>query len=134
LDQITIWFLPQLAVTLALLIPLWCYRLRAEWRLLFTVAGVLLGLVTLDSFAGFHYHYAEQSLVHLAASFWLGVFVIWAACLSLNDPPYPGWPQRRVAHWAGILVALLPMIWFVIGFSWHWVGPDELSFYHNVIR
>jgi len=134
LDQIALWFLPQFAATLALLIPLFCYRLPTEWRLLFTVAVVLLGLVILDFFRGFHYHYPEQSLVNLSASFWLGIFVIGAACLSLDDPPYPGWPQRRVAHWAGILVALLPTIWFMVGFSCHWVGPGELSFYHHVLE
>jgi hypothetical protein len=88
--------------------------------------------VSLDAALPQQYRFAEESLLILSGVFWLGWVGVWAIGLSLARA-YPGWPERRLAHWTGIVLALLPAAWFVVGWFAGWVSPREVMLFDRIL-
>jgi hypothetical protein len=116
--QVTLWLLPRLgAAVVSLLALLVCWN-RPGWRGLFLTAFVLFSLVTGDAWSPHQYRWPEESLHTMAGPIVLAMLCTGAVYLTFSL----GIPQRRLAHWSGIIICLLPMVWFVLSCSFGWAA------------
>jgi hypothetical protein len=129
------WFLPSVAGTLASVIPLVWYRSVLSWRLFFAGTLLLFALGSWDALIPEPGRTLEASLVNATSPVLLGIVGIAAACATLGSlEKHPAWEGRRLAHWLGILLCLIPFTWLVICVILGWVSPWSWFFRSPLVR
>jgi hypothetical protein len=107
------WIPSGLAGVLASLLAVTYYCSVAGWRLVFGLTFVLFGLFLWVGPGLDHDGAAKQVLVTPPTAVLLCCVAVIAGWMALSSSQgYPGWPGRRLAHWVGLLVCSLPLIWF----------------------
>src|SRR5262249_24086284 len=109
-------FVPRVAGTLAAVLALFCCRRFPEWRIVFGINLILFVLTTLGASEPYQsYWHSIESLFSSAPSISLSIVAAVLAAMTLFDLDCRKSTSRPLAHWAGIVVAILPLLWFVIG-------------------
>jgi hypothetical protein len=109
-------FVPRFFGGVAGVVALIRYRSTPGWRGLFIVNFILWSFATLDAFSYDQHLYPEQAWVAAAPPFVLGGIAVVALVMTWRGVAYPGMGERRYAHWAGLLLCLLPLLGFTICF------------------
>jgi hypothetical protein len=88
------------------------FHAAKAWKRLFVTAVVFLGIDALDATGGHQHRPLEESFVTAFPPV-ITVAVGIAACIvTVNTSRTPSYPERRLAHWCGIAVFLLPSLCF----------------------
>jgi hypothetical protein len=124
-DSPLYWFLPRLAATAACAVTVRVLPRGSFWKGMYGATLVLLALVTLNALSPQQHRMAEESLVTLVGPVVLAITGTVATLASLIVK-YPGWPQRRLAHWIAIVVVFVPLAWFLFAVCQGWTIPREL--------
>jgi len=125
-DNIIFWCLPAFAATLISPLALVQFQDSPMWRALFGVNFLGFVLITLDALSPQQHRSVEESFVTATSPLWLGCVGVLAVCMTLLSRGSAAWAGRRLAHWAGLCVTLLPLLWFLVWFARGLVVPAPL--------
>jgi hypothetical protein len=117
------WFPPAAIATLVCFIGVAWSGFSARWRLLFAVATVLFGVDALDAWHPHQLRCVEESFVTAFLPVVTAGIGLAAGWLTVKDHTGSLPRRRRLAHWIGIAVFLLPSVWFAV--CW-FLGQAEL--------
>ena len=121
-----LWFLPSLIGTIVSAIPIvWFWRFTS-WQLLYAAIFGFFVLFTCDAKIPHQYRAAEESFITAVSPSLLGFAGLATAWMSHTLKNYPAKGERRLFHWAGIVICLLPFVWFVVCWSLGVVYPRGL--------
>lgn len=112
--QTLFWFPPAVVAMIATLIPVVWFRCSTCWRVFFRAVLLCSAIVALDAAAPYQYRRLEESFVTASSPVFWGLVGIAAGLLTCVSAAKGHCVERRLAHWAGIVVCVLPLIWFDI--------------------
>jgi hypothetical protein len=126
--DVVFWMLPRLAGALVAVWAMYRNWPSQAWRMLFGVNAALWGVMLLDGLIPLRYRPVEESLLTATPPLVVGSIALIAAVLTLQAGKDPAVEGRRVRHWAGILVCLLPLVAFAAFCAQGVVAPRPPSF------
>jgi Protein of unknown function (DUF1559) len=122
------WFVPSLVATLTAIVPAVWYFSFAGWRTLFITTVLLLAASTLDAGAPHQHRSPDESFLTAGSPVLLASLAAAAAAMTLSTKEPSAWTGRRLAHWAGIVVCLVPFVFFAICIACGVAYPREMFF------
>jgi hypothetical protein len=127
-----IWLLPRLAATLAFVVPVVKFRSFPAWMALFG-AGLLLFFLATGAATdwGPEVPAVESFLTALPPGF-LGILALVIAGKTLVFSEASAYAGRRLPHWAGVGVCLLPLVLFVVCWALGMVHPREFMSFGRI--
>jgi hypothetical protein len=121
-----LWIAPRLAALLVSVLALVSSWRSLAWRFLFAGLAVCLALESLGARNAGPWGLAEEALVTGSAPLTLGLAGLVGVLITLFQFRQPDSGARNWAHWAGIVVAMLPLVfcavWSVDGRVDPWPG------------
>jgi hypothetical protein len=114
-DDTRFWYWPSFAATVASLAGVVKFRSSPAWFSLFLINTIFLSLFTLDAEVPYQHRRAEESFATASSPIWMAFIALAAAWLTLSSKGVGAWAGRKLPHWAGIGVALLPFLLCVGG-------------------
>jgi hypothetical protein len=120
------WAFPGLAAAFAAIVPVFWFRAMGVWRIFFIFVLVWLPILALESW-GRHQHFpAEEALTTIGHPIFYSLAGAAMARITLRNPAPEGISGRTFWHWAGIIAAMIPLLWFSIWWTQGIVSPRDL--------
>jgi hypothetical protein len=124
--QRELWAFPGLAAAFAAIVPVFWFRFIPVWRIFFVFLLVWLPLLALESW-GLHQHFpVEETLTTIGHPIFYSLAGAMMARITLRHPVPAGGCGRTFWHWAGIIAAMIPLLWFSIRWTQGIVSPRDL--------
>jgi hypothetical protein len=120
------WLLPSAAATLVTIVATLFYSTLPVWRNLFIGAVILFLLRTLDATQPHQHRSPDESFITSSAPVLLALLAIATALVTHSGRESSVWRERQAAHWTGIVVCLVPFIFFVICVAYGFTYPRDM--------
>jgi hypothetical protein len=120
------WFVPSLVATLTGIVPVVWYVSFAGWRTLFLTAVLLLAAICLDAGLPHQHRSPDESFITAGSPVLFAWLAAAAAAMTLSSTEPSAWTERRLAHWAGIVLCLVPFVFFAICMACGVAYPREM--------
>jgi hypothetical protein len=120
------WFVPSLVAALTGIVPVVWYFSFVGWRTLFITTVLLLAAISLDAGAPHQHRSPDESFITAGSPVLFASLAAAAATMTLSSKEPSAWTERRWAHWAGIVLCLVPFVFFAICIAWGVAYPREM--------
>jgi hypothetical protein len=125
-NQREFWAFPGLAGAFAAIVPVFWFRGSRTWRIFFTVPLIWLAILALDSWSKHQDFSAVEALATIGHPIFMALLAGAMAIISPLLPTTEVIGTRTRWHWAGIVAAVVPLIWFSICWSQGLAVPRDL--------